>query len=94
MKKSIKVVGFTLPDLKAYYESTKNNQQSVVPVKEQTYRLIQQNRVSRSTFIHLAQLVLKIEANGKGSPFKQIMLGITGYPYWGEKLIFNFYFKI
>ena len=27
MKKGIKVVGFTLPDLKAYYETTKNNQE-------------------------------------------------------------------
>ena len=56
MKKSIKFGGFTLPDLKAYYETTKNNQQSVVPVKEQTYRLIQQNRVSRSTFIHTCSI--------------------------------------
>ena len=38
MKKHIKVVGFTLPDLKAYYETTKNHQESVVPVKEQIYR--------------------------------------------------------
>ena len=56
MKKCIKVVGFTLPDLKAYYETTKNNRESVEPVKEQTYRLTQQNRESRSTFIHACSI--------------------------------------
>lgn len=51
MKKSIKVVGFTLPALKAYYETTKTikRAQSSQGADRQ---ITQQSRVSRGTFVH------------------------------------------